>query len=317
MFTKIIGTGSYLPEQIRSNSDLEKMVKTSDEWIIARTGISERRIAASDETAASMGYLAAQYALEMAGIHANDVDLIIVATTSSSHAFPSSACMVQQMLKIDDCAAFDLAAACAGFIYALSVADQYIKNGSVKYVLVIGSDMLTRTINPNDRGTMILFGDGAGAVLLAPSKEPGIFSTHLHADGRYSNLLVLPYQDRIYENQPAYLSMVGNEVFKIAVNELTRLVNETLHFHNMTLEIIDWLVPHQANIRIISATAKKLGMSMDKVIITLNRHGNTSAASVPGALDEAVRDGRIKQGQLILLEAFGGGFTWGSALIRF
>ncbi|MBW1213732.1 beta-ketoacyl-ACP synthase III [Pantoea allii] len=317
MFTKIIGTGSYLPSQIRTNADLEKMVETSDEWIVTRTGIRERRIAAPDETVASMGHQAAQRALEMAGVDANDVGLIIVATTSSSHAFPSSACMIQQMLDIKDCAAFDLAAACAGFTYALSVADQYIKNGAVKHALVIGADVLARTLNPDDRGTIILFGDGAGAVVLGQSKEQGIISTHLHADGRYAQLLTLPYQDRANQDQPAYLTMAGNEVFKVAVTELAHIVDETLQANNIAREELDWLVPHQANLRIISATAKKLGMTMEKVVVTLDRHGNTSAASVPSALDEAVRDGRIKPGQLILLEAFGGGFTWGSALVRF
>lgn len=317
MYTKIIGTGSYLPSQIRTNADLEKMVETSDEWIVTRTGIRERRIAAPDETVATMGFSAAQRALEMAGIGANDVGLIIVATTSSSHAFPSSACMIQQMLEIKDCAAFDLAAACAGFTYALSVADQYIKNGAVKHALVIGADVLARALDPEDRGTIILFGDGAGAVVLGQSEEQGIISTHLHADGRYSQLLTLPYQDRAHQDQPAYVTMSGNEVFKVAVTELAHIVDETLQANNLDREMLDWLVPHQANLRIISATAKKLGMTMDKVVVTLDRHGNTSAASVPSALDEAVRDGRIKPGHLILLEAFGGGFTWGSALVRF
>lgn len=317
MFTKIIGTGSYLPSQIRTNADLEKMVETSDEWIVTRTGIRERRIAAPEETVASMGFTAAQRALEMAGIESQEIGLIIVATTSSSHAFPSSACMIQQMLGINDSASFDLAAACAGFTYALSVADQYIKSGAVKYALVIGSDVLARTLDPEDRGTIILFGDGAGAVVLGQSEEPGIISTHLHADGRYGQLLSLPYQNRAQQDQPAYLTMSGNEVFKVAVTELAHIVDETLRANNLDREMLDWLVPHQANLRIISATAKKLHMGMDKVVITLDRHGNTSAASVPCALDEAVRDGRIKRGQLILLEAFGGGFTWGSALVRF
>ncbi|GME32789.1 3-oxoacyl-ACP synthase [Pantoea agglomerans] len=317
MYTKIIGTGSYLPSQVRTNADLEKMVETSDEWIVTRTGIRERRIAAPDETVATMGFSAAQRALEMAGIDANDVGLIIVATTSSSHAFPSSACMIQQMLEIKDCAAFDLAAACAGFTYALSVADQYIKNGAVKHALVIGADVLARALDPEDRGTIILFGDGAGAVVLGQSEEQGIISTHLHADGRYAQLLTLPYQDRAHQDQPAYVTMAGNEVFKVAVTELAHIVDETLQANNLDREMLDWLVPHQANLRIISATAKKLGMTMDKVVVTLDRHGNTSAASVPSALDEAVRDGRIKPGHLILLEAFGGGFTWGSALVRF
>ncbi|ACS85384.1 beta-ketoacyl-ACP synthase III [Musicola paradisiaca] len=316
MYTKIIGTGSYLPAQIRTNADLEKMVDTSDEWIVTRTGIRERRIAAPDENVATMGCLAAKQALDMAGIDKNRIGLLIVATTSSSHAFPSSACQIQHMLDIDDTIAFDLAAACAGFTYALSVADQYVKSGAVDYALVIGSDALSRALDPNDRGTIILFGDGAGAVLLGRSEEPGIITTHLHANGRYGELLALPHQDR-RKSESAYLTMAGNEVFKVAVTELAHIVEETLDASGFAKNQLDWLVPHQANLRIISATAKKLGMGLDKVVVTLDRHGNTSAASVPSALDEAVRDGRIKRGQLILLEAFGGGFTWGSALVRF
>ncbi|BEO65689.1 ketoacyl-ACP synthase III [Serratia marcescens] len=317
MYTKILGTGSYLPVQVRTNADLEKMVDTSDEWIVTRTGIRERRIAAADETVATMSFQAAENALEMAGVAKEDIGLIIVATTTTTHAFPSAACLVQQMLGIKDCAAFDLAAACAGFTYALSVADQYVKNGAVKHALVIGADVLSRTLDPEDRGTIILFGDGAGAVVLGASEEPGILSTHLHADGSYGNLLTLPYKDRQNQDKPAYVTMAGNEVFKVAVTELARIVDETLQANNMDRSKLDWLVPHQANLRIISATAKKLGMGMDKVVVTLDRHGNTSAASVPSALDEAVRDGRIQRGQLVLLEAFGGGFTWGSALVRF
>ncbi|ADP12254.1 3-oxoacyl-(acyl carrier protein) synthase III [Erwinia sp. Ejp617] len=317
MYTKIIGTGSYLPEQVRTNADLEKMVDTSDEWIVTRTGIHERRIAGPDETVATMGFQAAMRALEMSGIDKNDIGLIVVATTSSSHAFPSSACMIQQMLEIDDAASFDLAAACAGFTYALSVADQYIKNGVVKNALVIGADVLARMLDPHDRGTLILFGDGAGAVVLGASEEQGIISTHLHADGRYGQLLTLTNQDRQRQENPSYVTMAGNEVFKVAVTELAHIVEETLQANNLDRTAIDWLVPHQANLRIINATARKLGMDMDKVVVTLDRHGNTSAASVPSALDEAVRDGRIQRGQLVLLEAFGGGFTWGSALVRF
>ncbi len=317
MFTKILGTGSYLPEQIRSNADLEKTVDTSDEWIVTRTGIRERRIAGADETVSTMGLHAAQNALEMAGVSADKIGMIIVATTSSSHAFPSSACQIQQQLGVNDAIAFDMAAACAGFAYALSVADQYIKHGSVEYALVIGSDALSRTLDPEDRGTLILFGDGAGAVVLGRSEQPGIISTHLHADGRYGDLLTLPYHDRVDPAKPAYLTMAGNEVFKVAVTELAHIVDETLTANNIDRSQLDWLVPHQANLRIISATARRLGMSMDNVVVTLDRHGNTSAASVPLALDEAVRDGRIKRDQLVLLEAFGGGFTWGSALLRF
>ncbi|AKL11530.1 TPA: ketoacyl-ACP synthase III [Kluyvera intermedia] len=317
MYTKIIGTGSYLPEQVRTNADLEKMVDTSDEWIVTRTGIRERRIAAPDETVSTMGFEAAKRALEMAGISADEIGLIIVATTSATHAFPSAACQVQNMLGVKGCPAFDVAAACAGFTYALSIADQYVKSGAVKNALVIGSDVLARTCDPADRGTIIIFGDGAGAVVLGASEEPGIISTHLHADGRYGELLTLPNADRVHPENPIFLTMAGNEVFKVAVTELSRIVDETLEANNLQRSELNWLVPHQANLRIISATAKKLGMSLDNVVVTLDRHGNTSAASVPCALDEAVRDGRIQRGQLILLEAFGGGFTWGSALVRF
>ncbi|WJD48209.1 MULTISPECIES: beta-ketoacyl-ACP synthase III [unclassified Enterobacter] len=317
MHTKIIGTGSYLPEQVRTNADLEKMVDTSDEWIVTRTGIRERRIAAPDETVSTMGFEAAKRALEMSGIDKNEIGLIIVATTSATHAFPSAACQVQSMLEIKGCPAFDVGAACAGFTYALSIADQYVKTGAVKYALVIGSDVLARTCDPADRGTIIIFGDGAGAVLLGASEEQGIISTHLHADGSYGELLTLPNIDRVTPDNPTYLTMAGNEVFKVAVTELAHIVEETLAANNLDRSELDWLVPHQANLRIISATARKLGMSMDNVVVTLDRHGNTSAASVPCALDEAVRDGRIKPGQLVLLEAFGGGFTWGSALVRF
>ncbi|MCR3755310.1 MAG: beta-ketoacyl-[acyl carrier protein] synthase III [Sodalis sp. Psp] len=317
MFTKILGTGSYLPAQIRSNADLEKMVDTSDEWIVTRTGIHERRIANADETVSSMGRYAAEQALNMAGIEAEKIGMIVVATTSSSHAFPSSACQIQRDLGINDSITFDLAAACAGFAYALSVADNYIKNGAVDYALVIGSDTLSHTLDPEDRDTIILFGDGAGAVVLKSSATPGIISTHLHADGRYGDLLTLPYHNRVDPASSAYLTMSGNEVFKVAVTELAHIVDETLSVNDLDCDELDWLVPHQANLRIITATAKRLGMGMDKVVVTLDRHGNTSSASVPLALDEAVRDGRIQPGHLVLMEAFGGGFTWGSALLRF
>lgn len=317
MSSKIIGTGSFLPAQVRTNADLEKMVDTSDDWIVTRTGIRERRIASADENVVSMGIEAARQALTMAAIDASELDLIIVATTTSTHAFPSSACMIQQALGTQQCPAFDLAAACAGFTYALSVADQYIKSGMVKHALVIGADTLTRTLDPADRATLILFGDGAGAVVLAASDSPGILSTHLHADGRYGQLLSLVNAVQPTDMQVPYLTMAGNEVFKVAVTELANIVSETLSANHIEREALDWLVPHQANLRIINATAKKLSMGMEKVVVTLDKHGNTSAASVPCALDEAVRDGRIKPGHLILLEAFGGGFTWGSALVRF
>lgn len=317
MYTKILGTGSYLPVQVRTNADLEKMVETSDEWIVTRTGIHERRIATEDETVAVMGAGAGEKALEMSGIDKQDIGLIIVATTSGSHAFPSAACQIQNALGINDCIAFDVAAACSGFVYALSIADQFIKAGSVKKALVIGADRLSHALDPEDRGTIILFGDAAGAVVVGASEEEGIISTHLHSDGRFGELLALPYQRRENNDLPAYVTMAGNEVFKVAVRELAHIVDETLEANKIDKSELDWLVPHQANLRIISATAKKLDMTMDKVVVTLDRHGNTSAASVPTALDEAVRDNRIQRGQLILLEAFGGGFTWGSALIRF
>jgi len=317
MYSKILGTGSYLPTQVRTNADLEKMVETNDEWIVTRTGIKERRIAAEDESVADMAYHASVNAIEMAGIDKHDIDLIIVATTSNSHTFPSAACQVQGMLEIQGCPAFDIAAACSGFVYALSVADQHIKSGMCKNVLVVGADALSKACDPTDRSTIILFGDAAGAVVLGQSEEPGIISTHLHSDGRFGELLSLPVASRDDFEADKWLHMAGNEVFKVAVTQLSRLVKDTLAANNMDKSELDWLVPHQANMRIISATAKKLSMSLDQVVITLDRHGNTSAATVPTALDEAVRDGRIQRGHTCLLEAFGGGFTWGSALVRF
>ncbi|OTQ60275.1 beta-ketoacyl-ACP synthase III [Gilliamella sp. A7] len=317
MYTKILGTGSYLPKQIRTNADLEKMVDTSDEWITTRTGIKERRIAAPDETVTSMAYEAAIKAIEMADIDKQEIGLIIVATATSVNAFPSSATELQAKLDLGDVVAFDVSAACSGFIYALDIADKYVKSGVIKYALVVGSDMLTRGVDPTDRGTIIIFGDGAGAVVVGASEEPGIIASHLHADGRYGELLKYPYVDRRSLNDPAYMTMQGNDVFKIAVKELSNLVDELLAENAFNKSDLDWLVPHQANLRIISATAKRLDMDMSKVIVTLDKQGNTSAASVPCALDTGVRDGRIKRGQLILLEAFGGGFVWGSALVRF
>ncbi|CSD61423.1 3-oxoacyl-ACP synthase III [Vibrio cholerae] len=316
MYSKILGTGSYLPSQVRTNADLEKMVETSDEWIVVRTGIRERRIAADNETVADMAFFAAQNAIDMAGIDKHDIDMIIVATTSASHTFPSAACQVQGKLGIKGCPAFDLAAACSGFMYALSIADQHVKSGMCKHVLVIGADALSKTCDPTDRSTIILFGDGAGAVVVGASNEPGILSTHIHADGEFGDLLSLEVPVRGGDSDK-WLHMAGNEVFKVAVTQLSKLVVDTLKANNMHKSELDWLVPHQANYRIISATAKKLSMSLDQVVITLDRHGNTSAATVPTALDEAVRDGRIQRGQMLLLEAFGGGFTWGSALVKF
>ncbi len=318
MNSKITGTGSYLPETVRTNDDLEKMVDTSDEWITTRTGIKERRIANKQETIAFMGKEAGLKALQAADLKAEDLDLIIVATTSNHNAFPSAACEVQNLLGIYNIPAFDVSAACAGFTYALSVADNFIKAGSAKNVLVIGADALANTCDPTDRSTIILFGDGAGAVIVSASEEQGILSTHINADGRFGELLKLPNAQRGIEQSvhDSYLSMAGNDVFKVAVKKLSQVVVDTLAANNIDKEQLDWLVPHQANKRIISATAKKLGMSMEQVILTLDKHGNTSAASVPLAFDEGVRSGKIKAGQLVLLEAFGGGFTWGSALVR-
>ena len=316
MFSKILSTGSYLPQHIRTNADLEKMVDTSDEWIVTRSGIRERRIAAPDETVSTMGFEAAQRAIETAGINPQEIDLILVATTSNSHAYPSAACQIQGMLEIDDAIAFDLAAACTGFVYALGVADQFIRTGKVKKALVIGSDLNSRKLDETDRSTVVLFGDGAGAVILEASEQEGIISTHLHASADKNAALLLPQPERGVAKS-GYIEMQGNETFKLAVRELSNVVEETLAANNLDKKDIDWLVPHQANLRIIAATAKKLDMDMSQVVVTLDRYANNSAATVPVALDEAVRDGRIQRGQLLLLEAFGGGWTWGSALVRF
>lgn len=304
-----------------TNAELEQMVDTSDEWIRARTGISERHIAADGETTCDMAEKAAIEAIKAANIKPGDIDLIIVATTTPDVIFPSTACLLQKKLEIHGCPAFDVQAVCTGFIYALSIADKFIKTGSATTVLVVGSETLSRIIDWTDRSTCVLFADGAGAVVLQKSKEPGILSTHIHADGEYEGLLNVPAgishnSDQLKEGT-AYIEMQGNEVFKVAVNTLGRIVDETLTYNQMEKKDIDWLVPHQANTRIITATAKKLDMPMDRVVLTVDKHGNTSAASVPLALDTAVRDGRIKQKDTLLLEAFGGGFTWGSALINY
>ena len=316
MNSRILSTGSYLPSYIRTNAELEKMVDTSDEWIVTRSGIRERRIAAEDETVVTMGFEAAKNAIEAAQINPQDIELIIVATTSNSHAYPSAACQVQGLLNIDDAISFDLAAACTGFVYALSVADQFIRAGKVKKALVIGSDLNSRKLDETDRSTVVLFGDGAGAVILETSEQEGIISTHLHASADKNNALVLAQPERGVEKS-GYIEMQGNETFKLAVRELSNVVEETLLANNLDKKDLDWLVPHQANLRIITATAKKLEMDMSQVVVTLDKYANNSAATVPVALDEAVRDGRIQRGQLLLLEAFGGGWTWGSALVRF
>ena len=316
MNSKILATGSYLPKQVRTNADLEKMVDTSDEWIVTRSGMKERRIAAVDETVATMGFEAAKRCLEQVNLDPQEIDLIIVGTTSNSHAYPSAACQIQGLLGIEDAISFDVAAACTGFVYALSVADQFVRTGKVKKALVVGADLNSRKLDETDRSTVVLFGDGAGAVILEASEEQGIISTHLHASADTKESLVLPNAERT-EPKSGFISMQGNATFKLAVRELSNVVEETLRENNLAKSDLDWLVPHQANLRIITATAEKLEMSLDQVVITVDRYGNTSAATIPVALDEAVRDGRIQRGQLLLLEAFGGGWTWGSALVRF
>ena len=313
IFAKIAGTGSYLPNKILTNAELESMVDTTDEWIVARTGIKERHIAAEGEFTSDLAFNAAKNAIESAGITAADIDLIVVATTTPDKIFPSVATMVQRKLGIAGCPAFDVQAVCSGFIYALTTADNFIKAGSSKCALVIGAETFSRITDYSDRGNCILWGDGAGAVILQASSESGIISTHLHADGNYESMLHVPRN----ANGIDTVVMEGNPVFKMAVNTLDQIVDETLAANNMQKSDIDWLVPHQANIRILQATAKKLDMSMDRVVVTVDKHGNTSAASIPLALDTAVRDGRIKRGDVILMEAFGGGFTWGSALVKY
>ena len=291
------------------------MVDTTDEWIFSRTGIRERHIVADNEFTSDLALQAAYKAIESAGIKADDIDLIIVATTTPDKIFPSTACILQRKLGVSGCPAFDVQAVCSGFVYALATADNFIKAGAAKCALVIGAESFSRITDWTDRGNCILWGDGAGAVILQASHEPGIISTHLHADGSYENMLHVPRKNDM--NSSDTVVMEGNGVFKVAVNTLDAIVDETLSANGMQKSDIDWLVPHQANIRILQATAKKLSMSMDRVVVTVDKHGNTSAASIPLALDVAVRDGRIKRGEIILMEAFGGGFTWGSALIKY
>ena len=320
-YARITGTGGYLPENVMTNHDLEKIVDTTDQWIRERTGIEQRHIAAEGQTMVDLAEVAARRAIEAAGIDTQEIDLIILATSTPDKIFPSSACILQARLDIHGCPAFDIQAVCTGFIYALTVAEKFIKSGSSKTALVIGAEVFSHILNWKDRTTCVLFGDGAGAVILQANEDTGILSTHIHADGKYENLLLVPYgiadgYEKVKAGE-AFVEMKGNEVFKVAVNTLGRIVDETLAANHMMKSDIDWLVPHQANIRIITATAKKLKMSMDQVVVTVNKHGNTSAASVPLALDVAVRDGRIKRNELLLLEAFGGGFTWGSVLTRF
>jgi 3-oxoacyl-[acyl-carrier-protein] synthase-3 len=322
MYSRIAGTGHFAPEKVVTNSDLEKIVDTTDEWIRTRSGIERRHIAADDETTADLAEQACRAAMDAAGVGPQDIDFIVVGTTTPDLVFPNVGCILQERLDIHGCAAFSLEAACSGFIYALSVADKFVSTGQARCALVVGAETLSRITDWSDRSTCVLFGDGAGAVVLKPSDEPGIISTHLRADGRYKDLLtaktgvsVQPPGDALRDG--FNVRMAGNEVFKVAVKSLESIVDETLNANNLQRGEVDWLIPHQANIRIIQATAKRLRMPMEKVVLTVQEYGNTSAASVPMALDVAVRDGRIKPGQLLLLEAFGGGLTWGSALVRF
>lgn len=322
IYARIAGTGSYLPEKVLTNDDLAKTVDTSDEWIAARTGIRERHVAAEGETTSDLGYRAALRALEAAGVAADEIDLIVVGTTTPDLIFPSTACLIQHKLGIAGCPAFDVNAACSGFIYALTIADKFIRSGAAKTALVIGAETLTRMLDWSDRGTCVLFGDGAGAAVLKADTDTGILSTHMHADGSKKELLWNPVGVSAgfkpeEHNAGVRVMMTGNEVFKHAVKALDAVVDEALESSGLDRGAIDWLVPHQANLRIIEATAKRLAMPMDRVVVTVDRHGNTSSGSVPLALDEAVRSGRVQRGQLLLLEAFGGGFTWGSALLRY
>jgi 3-oxoacyl-[acyl-carrier-protein] synthase-3 len=320
-YSRIAGTGSYLPERVVTNEDLEKMMDTSDDWIRERTGIKRRHLAAEGETTSDLALAAAAQALDMAGISAEDIDLIVVGTATPDKLFPATACIIQRRMGIRGCGAFDIQAACSGFVYGLDMADRYIRTGAAQNALVIGAETLSRITNWNDRTTAVLFGDGAGAVVLQACDEPGIISTHIHADGQYEDLLQVPQgvsngYDAVRAEE-AYIQMNGNAVFRRAVATLDSIARETLDRNGIDKHDLDWFVPHQANLRIISAAAKKLDMPMERVIVTVDEHANTSAASIPLALDAAVRDGRIKRGELLLFEAFGAGFTWGSALLRF
>ncbi|MEW5769732.1 MAG: beta-ketoacyl-ACP synthase III [Pseudomonadota bacterium] len=317
-YSRIVGTGSYLPARVLSNQDLEKIVETTSDWIVERTGIRERHIAGEGELTSDLALKAAERAIEAAGIDAGEIDLIVVATTTADRVFPSTACILQAKLGIGNgCPAFDVQAVCSGFVYAVSVADKFIRAGQTRNALVVGAETLSRITDWTDRGNCILWGDGAGAVVLQASTEPGILATHMHADGRYQDLLFVDGGVSLKTEGACHMRMSGNAVFKMAVNTLDAIVDETLEANGLQKSDIDWLVPHQANIRIIQATAKKLGMGMERVVVTVDRHGNTSAASIPLALDTAVREGKIQRGETVLMEAFGGGFTWGSVLVKF
>jgi 3-oxoacyl-[acyl-carrier-protein] synthase III len=316
-YSRIVGTGSYLPEKILTNHDLERMVHTTDEWIFTRTGIHQRHVAADDESSSDLALAASRKAIEAAGIRPTDIGLIVVATTTPDMVFPSTACILQAKLGVRDSPAFDIQAVCSGFVYGLAAADQFMRSGQYDHALVVGAEVYSRILDWNDRSTCVLFGDGAGAVVLKRDKAPGIMSCHLHADGRHADILSVPGTVRggAVSGRPL-LQMEGNTVFKFAVKVLEEVAKEALAANRLSTSELDWLIPHQANIRIIQATAKKLGLSMEKVVATVERHANTSAASIPLALDEAVRDGRIRHGQHVLLAGVGGGFTWGSALIK-
>ncbi|MGI9311700.1 MAG: beta-ketoacyl-ACP synthase III [bacterium] len=320
VFSRIVGTGGYLPERVLTNRELEAMIDTDDEWIQSRTGIRERRIAADDEFTVDLAEHAARRAIEAAGVEVGEIDLIIVATTTADQVFPSTACLLQQRLGVEGHPAFDVQAVCAGFLFALGVADKFIRAGDSRCALVIGAETFSRIIDWSDRRTCVLFGDGAGAVVLRADRQPGVLSTHLHSDGRYKDLLCVPVGvSRNFSKVQAgaaYTTMEGAEVFRWAVTAMSDIIDETLAANGMERDDIDWLIPHQANIRIINAVGARSRIPRDKVVVTVDRHGNTSAASVPLALDAAVRDGRVRAGQHVLLEGFGGGFTWGSALLR-
>lgn len=322
IYSRIAGTGSYLPEKILTNDDLAKIVDTSDEWIVSRTGIRQRHVAAEGETTGDLSYHASVRALEAAGVDASELDLIVLGTTTPDLIFPSTACLLQHRLGANGCPAFDVNAACSGFIYALTVADQFIRSGSAKTVLVVGAETLTRMVDWTERTSCVLFGDGAGAVVLKADDTTGIISTHMHADGSKKELLWNPVGVSVgfrpdLPNCGVRINMAGNDVFKYAVKALDAVVEETLKANGLDRQDIDWLIPHQANLRIIELTAKRLEMPMERVIVTIDKHGNTSSGSVPLALDTAIQSGRIKRGQLLLLEAFGGGLTWGSVLLRY
>ena len=316
-YSRIIGTGGYLPAKVLVNRDLERTVDTTDEWIYTRTGIRQRHVAADDEKTSDLALQASRRALTAAGIAPADLDLIIVATTTPDMVFPSTACILQSKLGVRNCPAFDVQAVCSGFIYGITTADQFMRSGGYRNILVVGAEIYSRILDWKDRGTCVLFGDGAGAVVLRRDNAPGILSSHLHADGSYANMLSVPGTvcGGKVTGRPL-LQMDGGGVFKFAVKVLDEIVEECLAANGMQKADIDWLVPHQANIRIIQATAKKLGMSMEKVVVTVDRHANTSAASIPLALDEAVRDKRIRTGQRVLMEAVGGGFAWGAVLVK-